>query len=148
MIKICRKCESEKDLDKDFFRDSSSADGRTLRCKACRKEYADNRYKDPMVRASLIQEALRRNCKRLYGITLDDKQAMLVSQGTRCACCETDDPGKKGWVIDHDHVTKGVRGVVCNACNTILGMAKDSAENLEKAIQYLKRFQKVAGVGA
>lgn len=46
---------------------------------------------------------------------------------------------RKGWIVDHDHKTGKVRGIVCNACNSMLGQARDSAEILWKGIFYLTR---------
>jgi hypothetical protein len=61
---------------------------------------------------------------RLYGITKEQKDGMLLRQGG-CAACGATDPGAiKGWQVDHDHVTGKVRGVLCHPCNTTLGMQK------------------------
>ena len=42
-----------------------------------------------------------------------------------------------GWVVDHDHETGDVRGVLCNPCNIILGKAKDNPDILKNAANYL-----------
>jgi hypothetical protein len=75
--------------------------------------------------------------KNLYGITLEQRDVMLLSQGSACAICATNDPGKKGWVVDHCHKTEKVRGVLCHPCNLMLGMAKDNSATLAAAINYL-----------
>jgi hypothetical protein len=41
-------------------------------------------------------------------------------------------------VIDHNHVTGGVRGVLCTRCNTGLGKFLDGVDLLKKAIAYLE----------
>jgi hypothetical protein len=41
-------------------------------------------------------------------------------------------------MVDHCHQTKRVRGVLCQHCNTLLGMAKDKIRVLRAAIKYLR----------
>jgi len=66
-----------------------------------------------------------------------DFQAMLLAQGGTCAICSASDWGKRGPMVDHDHLTGRVRGILCGRCNTALGMLKDSAGLLRSAIWYL-----------
>lgn len=58
----------------------------------------------------------RRRLKR-YGLTQSDLDAMAARQGHRCALCRR----RVELVIDHDHVTGRVRGLICGQCNTLLG---------------------------
>ena len=74
-----------------------------------------------------------------YGITPEQFADLLTTQSNRCAICRSPEPGKnKSWHIDHDHVTKTVRGLLCSRCNTMLGMAKDSIETLVSGVSYLR----------
>ncbi len=76
--------------------------------------------------------------KRKYGITEEERDAMLAAQGGVCAICKTDTPPVKvGWVIDHCHRDGHVRGVLCPPCNKMLGFARDNPTTLANAIQYL-----------
>lgn len=79
-----------------------------------------------------------RKLKFNYGITLQERDDMLLAQNSRCALCKTEDPGAKGWCVDHCHATNKVRGILCNSCNLMLGYSKDRAETLAAAIKYLK----------
>lgn len=64
---------------------------------------------------------------------------LLASQGNVCAICQRDGHRhKKGWAVDHDHVTSQIRGVLCCFCNLILGHAKDDVRILQAAITYLE----------
>ena len=75
-----------------------------------------------------------------YGITIEQWEALLTSQGGRCAICRTDRPGGKGaWHTDHCHATNKVRGLLCSECNIGLGKFSDSPERLEAAAKYLRR---------
>lgn len=68
-----------------------------------------------------------------YDLTPDEYDALLARQGGVCAICRTRPPTD----IDHDHATGQVRGLLCRACNLLLGMANDTTERLRAAISYL-----------
>lgn len=73
--------------------------------------------------------------KSQYGIRVEDYEKMLAQQEGKCLIC-----GKKSesLVIDHDHNTGVVRGLLCHHCNIGLGFLKDNANSLEAAIIYLR----------
>lgn len=77
--------------------------------------------------------------KNAYGITLEGKAALLAGQGGVCAVCGTAEPGVKGWMVDHDHETGKVRGILCHGCNAGLGLFKDRPKALVSAARYLLR---------
>jgi len=55
---------------------------------------------------------------KAYGMTREDVQLLMFLQSGACAICDT----KHGQlVIDHDHVTGDVRGLLCGPCNSALG---------------------------
>ena len=75
--------------------------------------------------------------KKRYGLTPDDYNKLLEYQGFSCKICG------KPWTfelpcVDHDHKTGNIRGLLCNACNALLGFAEDNTTILLKSIQYLK----------
>jgi hypothetical protein len=78
--------------------------------------------------------------RKKYGITLEEKSALLEEQKGKCAICGTESPGGRDdkWHTDHCHTTGSVRGILCNNCNRGLGHFQDSVENLQAAISYLK----------
>jgi hypothetical protein len=152
-MKKCSKCGVEKSLD-GFHRDSRRSDGRHKHCKECvltrvAKYRADNIDK---VRAAQRLSKQRRpdvyrnkNLKYNYGITLDDYNQMLAEQDGRCAICrqpETMIHPKSGQTkelaVDHCHTTGQVRGLLCNRCNTTIGLFNDDPTVIEAAAQYLK----------
>ena len=73
-----------------------------------------------------------------YGITQEFYNTLMVSQRHVCAICEN----SAKLVIDHDHITGKVRGLLCNSCNTGIGFLGDSPKRLKKAITYLRKPQK------
>jgi Recombination endonuclease VII len=78
--------------------------------------------------------------RRNYRISIDDYEAMLATQGHRCALCESPDNGRQ-WHVDHDHDTGAVRGILCDNCNRGLGHFRDDPTVLRRAAQYLERIQ-------
>ena len=83
--------------------------------------------------------------KHYYKITKDEFDAKMISQDSKCVIC-----GKPLTrpSLDHGHnccpgkksCGKCIRGILCQGCNTILGLAQDSIEVLQNAIQYLRSY--------
>jgi hypothetical protein len=71
--------------------------------------------------------------KRQYGLDAELHGGMYAQQAGRCAICDM----KGDLVVDHDHSTGEVRGLLCSHCNLALGLMKDSPLALTKAIAYL-----------
>ena len=71
----------------------------------------------------------------LYGMTIEELEDFLKQNEEKCWICKTEE----NLHIDHDHLTKVNRGLLCQNCNLMLGHAKDSIDILEKAIEYLKK---------
>lgn len=74
-----------------------------------------------------------RTLRHRYGITLAEWHAMFKAQGGRCAICDEEKPR---LVVDHCHVTKRVRGLLCDGCNTFMGIVDTKMHLLEKAIHH------------
>lgn len=74
-----------------------------------------------------------------YNMSPADYDALWLTQSGRCVICRTEHPGgnAKRLVVDHDHATGKVRGLLCTHCNHMLGEAKDSPETLCNAASYL-----------
>jgi len=85
------------------------------------------------VRSKRIRQTLAR-----YGLTLEQYDAILQSQGGVCAVCKMD-RGTRRMAVDHDHKTNKVRGLLCQFCNTALGKFLDNVEILKRAILYLEK---------
>jgi hypothetical protein len=75
----------------------------------------------------------------VYGITVDEFDAMLAAQRGRCAICSSPEPRSNcWWHIDHDHDTGHVRGLLCGPCNQGIGSLGDDPDRLRLAIAYLE----------
>ena len=80
-----------------------------------------------------------------YGVTVGEVEKLKEQQGNACAICKTkaDDIPHTSFchnplVIDHDHETGSIRGLLCPTCNSMLGHAHDDVDVLLAAIQYLR----------
>lgn len=81
-----------------------------------------------------------------YGISDSEYNKMFDQQNGVCAICgkpetvlepKTRNIGK--LVVDHDHETGRVRGLLCRKCNLGLGALGDSREIVVNALKYLEK---------
>ncbi len=77
---------------------------------------------------------------------LDKYGEMKIFQDGKCAICHRKPRGmsnsRQRLVVDHDHKTGKIRGLLCGACNVGLGHFDDSPKTLKSAIEYLKKHEK------
>lgn len=67
---------------------------------------------------------------RAYRMSKADLAALMDNQGRACAICDT----KHGrLVVDHDHATGAVRGLLCGPCNSALGHIEHADMNRVRA---------------
>lgn len=86
-------------------------------------------YKDRM---------LYNRMKREYGLSKEQYDLLVENHKSRCAICnEHNDNLTHSLCIDHNHDTGKVRGLLCKKCNTMIGLANDDVELLQKGIAYL-----------
>lgn len=127
----CMDCLEHK-ADTEFYKNANNRTGFQLYCKPCEKD---------------------RKIYRTYGITGAEYRALIELQGNKCAIC-FEPPGQKALAVDHDHSCcdgstscgKCVRRLLCNRCNTMIGLARDNAALLLLASQYLDDFRTVGSV--
>ncbi len=80
--------------------------------------------------------------KHKYGLEWDRYIEMLDEQGNRCAICGRHrEEFNKELVVDHDHETGKVRGLLCYGCNNGIGTLQDDPDILRKAIEYLEKHK-------
>jgi Recombination endonuclease VII len=76
--------------------------------------------------------------KKKFGLTPEEFKTMLAAQNGRCKICkEPLSAGKGGSVVDHNHTTERVRGLLCNGCNSGIGWFKEDIDRMYAAIDYL-----------
>lgn len=119
--KTCRLCHTEKPLDEFYYRKDSNK--YRSECKDCLIELV--KYRE-------------------YGVCKVKYEELLLAQGGSCAICKTKFSNSRynKLSIDHCHTTGKVRGLLCNNCNTAIGLLKESIHRLEAAKEYLQRFDR------
>jgi hypothetical protein len=143
-MKVCGCCKVSKPHTSEFFnRNASTPTGLAYSCKPCQQE-ASNRWRDKN-RAAYNKGQARRNLAkhhrtrpdlmRKFGITRAEFDEMVRAQEGRCAICTV--PTKR-LVVDHDHESGQIRGLLCGSCNLGIGNLKDDTDNLRSAIRYLE----------
>jgi hypothetical protein len=81
---------------------------------------------------------LKSHLKRHYGILIEDLEKMLKTQNNRCSLCGDNFTEVRSYVVDHNHKTGVVRGLIHRQCNVLIGLANDNIDILKMAINYLE----------
>lgn len=169
MNKLCTKCDLAKPLVATlWYRSTRAKSGFQTYCKACMATMSERKYyatstrprkikfaTDEERRARLhftrkrwrqnnpdkMREIYRRtHFKKHYGITATDFDRLFEAQGKCCAICHIADARhERFWHLDHCHNTKIVRGILCAACNVMLGYSRDNPTILRMAAAYLEK---------
>ena len=124
------KCTDCNELITSFI---ASYSGSTLRgiCKQCinkrHKKWRDNNphiFRDNFLKAK-------------YGISYEEYKKKVDLQFGGCAICKQ--PAQRELDVDHNHKTNQVRDLLCNKCNTMLGLVNEDEDILWNMLEYLKR---------
>lgn len=109
-------------------------DGDLTEFNALMNRYTERKY-------HITPEAGRRaKLKNRHGITPEQYDELLVKQDGHCYfCTRTPDKEPHGVLcVDHDHVTRRLRGLVCRVHNHALWNFGDNVDGFEKALAYVK----------
>ena len=113
----CTRCKETKPLTLEHFPPhNKKRSGFDSWCRKCRATYRNGI-----------------NRGKFRGVMSDEELLALKSDVTECIICGADEK----LVVDHDHATGAVRGMLCNHCNRGLGHFRDDPMLLEFAAQYL-----------
>jgi len=144
-MKTCPGCKETKALS-EFTR-------RSARCKPCRAAWIAEwrrvhpeetrqmakRYREAhreQIRATYLRhremhQATRR--RHEYGLTAEQYAQLTAQQEGVCAICRR----RAQLLVDHDHESGVVRGLLCLHCNSGLGQFRDNPQLLQTALAYL-----------
>ena len=129
----CKVCE--RLMAKDWY--ERNKDKATAKVKEWRQQNIDavKQY-----RSNNRQKHYRQELLRKYGVEPTWFDEQLQRQGNACVCCKRKFQwGNKQTTphVDHCHKSQVVRGILCNRCNTVLGLCKDNDELLFTLARYL-----------
>jgi hypothetical protein len=117
LTKACTRCREAKPLTGEYFPPHNrTKSGLDSWCRACRSTY----------RSEISRGKFR-------DVISDEELKELKATTTECVICGSTDP----LVVDHDHKTGKIRGMLCGHCNRGLGHFRDDPTLLEFAAQYL-----------
>lgn len=114
--KKCGRCRIVKP-GTQFHRNRTTKDGLNGFCKRCQ----------------LFVERLRK-----YGITKEQYEQLIAKQNGRCAICGEQETERSVLCIDHCHDNGHIRGLLCDNCNTAIGMMKNDPRRCVSAARYLE----------
>ena len=139
--KKCTGCDLVKPLS-NFNKNRSVAGGYNQRCQICTRSYHTVAERKRRTKGGVHR---RSRLLRLYGITLEEYQAIIVTQGGGCAICRKPQDEKRWHAVDHDgrlaRNKAAIRGILCIGCNRGLGQFGDNPTLLRLAAEYLEKFQ-------
>ncbi len=142
-MKTCQSCKLTKE--DNLFNKDSKYNNDYVQCKACKNIINKRHYHKH--KEYYHSHALRKYTYKGQIMTGEIYRMLVEQQGGHCALCPNVPEERirsNGAVVpagrfevDHDHVTKEVRGLLCPECNKKLsGMNKD-----EETLQFLSKVK-------
>ncbi|MCP3800215.1 endonuclease VII domain-containing protein [Allokutzneria sp. A3M-2-11 16] len=150
-LKNCRKCGTTRPVTA-FPRDRTRPDGRHPYCSPCRAGYHQANRAAALARMAARTQRERdadrdRRYRTRYGINIAVVDDLRAAQHYRCAICgRHEDALPRGLCVDHDHITGTVRALLCQSCNSALGLFNDCPDSLSAAVHYLAMTEELAAI--
>lgn len=149
--KRCRYCNEVKPRSQ-FHKSRSMRDGLHSYCKVCaliaqKCSYWSNLDQSRQRHRRMQRKHWRKQyLKASYAISPEDYERMRIEQADRCAICGTlckptlakDNKIYRTLLVDHNHTTSQVRGLLCSQCNLGIGCFCENANHLHAATAYLE----------
>jgi hypothetical protein len=120
-VKKCTRCMVEKPRNEvDFPLHNKTKDGLDSWCRKCRATYRNE------------------ICRGKFRNVISDENLKIIKNTTKeCVICGDDN---SRLVVDHDHKTGKIRGMLCNHCNRGIGHFRDDPVLLRFAATYVEQF--------
>ena len=136
-MKICTLCGCSKPTT-DFYKRSETKDGLRTDCKVC---FSARSKKNWSSKTEVERQTTNKKnrLKHFYNLSVEEYDLKASEQNFKCFICgEKEYYNGKPLYVDHCHTTNKIRKLLCQHCNSGLGMFRDNPELLIKAADYLK----------
>ena len=142
--KECTKCGETKPVTEfQLKRQAGRNPYRNSKCVPCERQYYKDRTATKRNDRDWKHRRQMTQIKTKYGLTKDQYIDMMLEQDFCCAFCAQP---QAAFLVDHDHACcdrekscgECVRFLLCQACNTMIGMAKDNPATLRRAADLLE----------
>lgn len=114
-------------------------------CSICGVETKLLNYGDKQWRCANQVKSVKRNTLTYGGGQVIPRSVVNTAfreltdiQGGLCAVCGKSCEVNAVLSVDHCHTTGKIRGLLCNKCNTGIGLLGDNIEGVQAALDYLK----------
>jgi superfamily II helicase len=139
MTKTCSKCKQEKDISQ-FNKNKRNKDGFQYFCKKCKLEQDRKYYVTEKFHLKNLKQRMRQ-----FGKTIEDYNILFEKQHGCCAICgKHQSEFNNRFMIDHNHITGQIRGLLCRNCNCGIGLFysdERGTELLKKSIKYIEETE-------
>lgn len=79
--------------------------------------------------------------KKNFGLSLDDYNKMFEVQSGRCKICNRHQSELRYRLgVDHNHATGQIRGLLCSACNTLIGRINEDSNIARAMVKYIDEY--------
>ncbi|EOF7676828.1 endonuclease domain-containing protein [Pseudomonas aeruginosa] len=134
---LCGSCYDRdlKSRNPEYKKRQSARSSEWARKNPDRASQARKKWQSKHSSSELYKIRRRSQLKALCGIELDDYELRYSEQSGLCAVCGV---FRKTLCVDHCHSTGRVRGLLCQQCNSAIGLLGDNEEGVERALRYLQ----------
>jgi len=87
-------------------------------------------------RRRTVRGQFKRLLERKYGLTIEKYEAQVKAQDGKCSICGR--IPEKRLAVDHCHISGRIRGLLCYACNSAIGLMGDDPDMIRRASAYVE----------
>ena len=93
----------------------------------------------------LRDDRRKRQLSIKYNLSDEEYSKMFSEQGGICAICGNPETANRNGIVkqltvDHNHITRQIRGLLCQKCNSAIGYLGEDIEIFRNAISYIEKW--------